>query len=250
MATSYGALCNDFYVNHKLALKMDMPSDRETVLHFFEQIRKVMPDMDRFRRFEGELALESARQDDCYRWIALRRTSLRAGMVNPDTMRDVRRFHRMLLEVSPFHLTVSALDVDYLELMFGFDLECDTDQDDVVQRALLDGSPLGELLNMKDAKSLDVQPTLGLSLSEKGDRQAYFEVKTRHRSRRGSSKPFREEPISVYLTIRQYGPVDSLEQLHKQFDDVFQDAEALVADRLIPHMLQPISRLITSDRST
>ena len=36
MATSYGALCDDFYVNQKLTLRMDMPSDRETVLHLFE----------------------------------------------------------------------------------------------------------------------------------------------------------------------------------------------------------------------
>ena len=42
-----------------------------------------MPDMSRFRRFEGELALESSRKDGKYRWIALRRTSLRTGIVNP-----------------------------------------------------------------------------------------------------------------------------------------------------------------------
>ena len=33
-------------------------------------------------------------------------------------------FHRMVLKVAPYHLTISPLDVDYLELTFGFDLEC------------------------------------------------------------------------------------------------------------------------------
>ena len=58
--TSLGALCTDFYVNQKLALKLDLPSARETVLDMFDRIRKELPNMDRFRRYDGELALESA----------------------------------------------------------------------------------------------------------------------------------------------------------------------------------------------
>ena len=53
MATSYGALCTDFYINQKLALKMDLPSDRETILHFFDLVRREMPSMHRFRRYDG-----------------------------------------------------------------------------------------------------------------------------------------------------------------------------------------------------
>jgi hypothetical protein len=57
MATSFGALCTDFYVNQKLALKMDLPGERETVLHFFDRVKKSIPAMNRFRRYDGELAL-------------------------------------------------------------------------------------------------------------------------------------------------------------------------------------------------
>ena len=39
--TTFVALCSDFYVNQKLALKMDLPSERETILHFFDRVRKV-----------------------------------------------------------------------------------------------------------------------------------------------------------------------------------------------------------------
>ena len=51
MATSYGALCTDFYVNQKLALKMDLPSDRETILHLFDRVKKTVPNMNRFHRY-------------------------------------------------------------------------------------------------------------------------------------------------------------------------------------------------------
>ena len=59
MVNSIGALCTDFYVNQKLGLKMDLPTARETVLDMFDRVRKSVPSMDRFRRYEGELSLES-----------------------------------------------------------------------------------------------------------------------------------------------------------------------------------------------
>ena len=42
MTTSYGALCSDFYINQKFALKMDLPTARETVLDLFDRIRDAL----------------------------------------------------------------------------------------------------------------------------------------------------------------------------------------------------------------
>ena len=78
MATSFGALSTDFHITHKLSLKMDLPDDRETILHLFDQVRKAEPGMRRFRRYDGELLLESSRREAEYRWMALRRTSVRS----------------------------------------------------------------------------------------------------------------------------------------------------------------------------
>ena len=246
MATSFGALCTDFYINQKLAVKMDLPYDRETVLHFFDRIRKSLPAMNRFRRYDGELALESSRKESTYTWLALRQNSIRSGHVNPETMESARTFHRLLLEQAPYHLTISPLDIDYLELMFGFDLECKRDHDEIVQAALLEGTPLGALLDVEGAKPLDAQPVLGLQLTDSGDTQAYFEVKTRTKSRRGSGRRYASEPISIFLTLRRYGPIDKLESLLTLYDDLARQAEALATDRLLPHMLTPIARLISS----
>ncbi|MBI1335937.1 MAG: hypothetical protein GC164_03135 [Phycisphaera sp.] len=251
MATSYGALCNDFYVNQKLALKMDLPQDRETILHMFDQVRKAVPAMDRFRRYDGELALESKRERD-YRWLALRRTSIRSGHVNPDSLDQAYDLHRLLLEVAPYHLTVSPLDVDYVELLYGFDLECKANHDEVIYEALLANGPMGRLLktaNLPEAKVLDVQPILGLTLSKSGDLQAYFEVKTRTRSRRGSSKRFSHEPISLFLTVRKYGPIHQVDELMENFDILRENLEALAVDRFVPDLLTPIARQITSGLS-
>jgi len=248
MATSFGALCTDFYVNQKLALKMDMPSERETILHFFDRIRKAMPSMNRFRRYDGELALESSRRDSEYKWLALRRTSIRSGHVNPQTMEEAYRFHRLLLEISPYHLTISPLDVDYLELMFGFDLECKENHDRIIYEALFADSPMADLLAEGDerGKILDVQPIFGQSLDESGELQAYFEVKTRPKSRRGSSRGYRNEPISLLLTLRKYGPIDDIDQLQAEVDALSKHAEQLATDRLVPDLLTPIAQRINA----
>lgn len=246
MATSYGALCTDFYINQKLALKMDLPSDRETVLHFFDLIRRAMPSMHRFRRYDGELALESSRRDAEYKWLALRRTTVRSGHVNPQSLAEAYQFNQLMLEFAPHHLTISPLDVDYLELMFGFDLECKDNHDEVVFDALYENTPLGKSLTLGGKKMLDVQPVFGVNLTESGDMQGYFEVKTRRRSRRGSARASRHEPISIFLTVRKYGPVDSVEDLREHFDTLASHCENLANERLVPGLLTPIARHITS----
>jgi len=248
MSTSYGALCSDFYVNQKLALKMDLPHDRETILHLFDQVRKAMPLMDRFRRYQGELALESSRRDAEYRWLALRRTSIRTGHVNPESMRDAFKLHKLILELAPYHLTISPLDIDYVELLYGFDLECKNNHDAVVYEALFSTpqSPLSNLLKVPDGRVLDVQPIWGLSLSDKGDTQAYFEVRTRTKNRKGRATKSRHEPISIFLTLRKYGPVQQIEHLQDHFKILAEYAETLAAEKLVPSLLTPIARQITS----
>lgn len=246
MATGFGALCNDFYVNHKLALRMDLPNERETVLHLYDRIRKSRPAMNHFRRFENELALESSRDDPEYYWLAMRRTSVRTGHVNPQTMEAAYDFHRLVLEVTPYHLTISPLDVDYQELMFGFDLECPSGHDEVVYEALISDSPLADLLKIPGSKLMDVQPLFGMHLDEDGYMQAYFEVKSCSKSKRGQPRRYRDEPISVFVTVRKYGPIDHIKDLVNSFDELAVCAEALATDYLIPNMLMPIARQITS----
>lgn len=246
MATSFGALCTDFYVNQKLALKMDLPSERETVLHYFDRMRKAMPTLSRFRRFEGELALESSRRDPEYRWLALRRTSVRAGHVNPTSMAEVQQFHRNILDLTPHYLSVSPLDVDYQEILFGFDLECQDNHDEVVFQALFADTPMAEAVKLPGTRYLDVQPVFGMSLSPSGDLQAYFEVKTQAKTRRGHPRQGEGEPISLFLSLRKFGPVDRVEDLPVVFDQLTEHAETLATERLVPHLLTPIAKCITS----
>ncbi len=244
MTTSYGALCSDFYINQKFALKMDLPTARETVLDLFDRIRKTIPQLDRFRRYEGELALESPNTDGQYAWLGLRQTAIKSGWVNPDSLADAYALHRLLLEICPFFLSISPLDVDFVELMFGFDLEARGNHDAIVYEALFRDTPAGKLIDLEGTQPLDVQPFLGMSLTEKCDLQAYFEVKTRTQTRDVRAGEYTQEPISVYLTVRKYGEVRTPEDLLTAFDELRGQAERLADERVLPHLLAPLREAI------
>ena len=244
MTTSFGALCTDFYINQELSLKMDLPGERETVLGMFDRVRTELPSMERFHRYTDELALESPRVEGEYRWLAMRRQSIRTGHVNPPDFTEAYRLHRLILQTAPYFLSISPLDVDCLELLFGFDLECKANQHEIVHEALVANSPLAELLNYDEAKALDVQPVIGMALSSKCDVQAFFEVKTRTTHAQVRRNRYRTEPISIFLTIRRYGTIKEPDELLKIFDELAKHAEHLAQEKVVPNLLMPVNRAI------
>ncbi len=246
MAESYKALCNDFYVNMKLTLKMDLPKSRETILDMFERLRRTFPDMKNFRRFKDECALESAQTDFPHRWAAVKGNYLRAGTVNAEQMDDAYTLHQMLLKLAPSYLSISPLDFDYIELLYGFDLLAPGNHDSIVLDALLAGSPLSALIDVPDATPIDFQPMVGLAMPRRGDLEVFFEVKTRPGQGHVRRDPEAGDPISVYLTLRKFGPIGEITDLPGVLTDLCEKGEELVRSRVVPGLLVPIRDAIGS----
>jgi hypothetical protein len=239
MTASYGALCTDHYVNLKLGLKLELSQGRDTVLSLFERVRRQYPGMTEFRKYKDELALESPARDTPHRWVAVRSNSVRAGVVNPDVSCDAYRLHETLLEVSPYYLSISPLDVDFVEVLYGFDLAAGGNHDEIVAETLLGGSPLAQLFEPEEGRPIDCQPMVGVSLED--GTEAFFEVRTRpteNRRERG------DEPISVYLTLRRHGPIDELQQLGHHFKVLTAHGEELVETRVLPMLVNPLREAI------
>ncbi len=244
-STSLGALCTDFYVNQRLGLTLDLPSHRESVLDLFGRLRKELPELDRFRRFAGELALESPEIAGRYAWVALQRTCVRSGWVNPDDLDAPYRLHRLLLETAPWFLSITPLDIECLELVFGFDLEVTGDRNEVVFDALLSGSALAEVVHRGREHLADVQPLIAMSLDEAGQTQSSVEIKTRGGHREGVGDDA-SAPLSVYLMMRRNGPIQDLKELPAVFGTLAGHAERMVEDRVIPSILMPLHARIVS----
>jgi hypothetical protein len=244
MTDSFRALCNDHYINQKIQTKLELPRSRETVLEFFERTRRQFPSMGSFRRFRDELALESPQADQPHRWLAIRNNTLRSGTVNAPTAADAYSLHETVIDIAPAFLSISPLDVDFIELLYGFDLTSGGNHDAIVLDALIPGSPLAALLEIPGAVATDYQPIIGMTMGNRGDMEIYFEVKTRaagntHREGAG-------DPISVYLTLRRMGPFAELKDLRIAFQRLVKHGEDLIERRVVPGLLVPIRQAISS----
>ncbi|MEM7756384.1 MAG: hypothetical protein AAF297_12215 [Planctomycetota bacterium] len=245
MASSYRALCSDFYVNQKVSVKLDLPRGRDTILELYERVRREFPAMGTFRRYKDELALESPMPDHPHRWLAVRSGNIRSGVVNPDDFDEAYGLHRCVLEVAPYFLSISPLDIEYIEVLYGFDLSAPGNQDQLVADALLAGSPLGELFEFEGGTPIDFQPLVGMAVrgspgATRPDTEAHFEVKTRS----GGGEAGEGEPISLYVTLRRHEPVADLKDLTRVFGELAEAGQELIEERAIPALLTPLRNAI------
>ena len=172
------------------------------------------PATNSFRRYRDELALESPQSDTPHRWLAVRANTLRTGTVNPQRMPEAYALHRHVLEAAPAYLSITALDIDHIELLYGFDLLAGGNHDAIVLEALMQGSPMSALMDIPGASPTDCQPVVGFNLGEKGETEVHFEVKTRPPANQPRD-PEGQDPISVYLILRRFGPVQDIKDLER-----------------------------------
>ncbi len=243
----YGAFCEDFYVNMRLGSQLTLPHNRETVLHLFERVQRAYPTMTRFRKSEnGEYNLEEDRGSNAYRWISLEQKRLSSGHVNPSNFEESLNLHNVLLENAPHHLGISPIEIDYLDVLFGFDLGFGGNHDEIIAESLFRESPLFCITEEPGARAVDFQPTVTVSLSEDCRLQARIDVVTRTSSYQVRTGDYSDDVISVYLIVRRYWGDQPKDPLEKLFREMAERADSLCNSYVLPRILRPISEAIAS----
>ena len=93
----YTSLCDDFGVYVYTNTKMELPSRRETVLHFFDSLQKTFPQMTDFdARESGEFVLEEDREKGNYRYVSLESRRLCSGYVNPPSVEEADAYDKKM----------------------------------------------------------------------------------------------------------------------------------------------------------
>lgn len=247
MSNPYSAFCEDFYVNMRLGSQLALPHGRDTLLHFFERVQKAFPAMSKFRKnSDGEYNLEEDRGSSSYRWASLESKRLSAGHVNPETFEDALKLHGLLLDMAPHHLGISPLEIDYLDLLFGFDLAFGGNHDEIIAESLYAGSPLTCLTEETGARPVDFQPTVTVALSDDCRLQARIDVVTRTSSYQVRTGDYNEDVISVYLIVRRYWGDRPKEPMPQILSEMAEKADQLCTNYIIPRVLRPISSAIAS----
>jgi hypothetical protein len=243
----YNADADDFYVNVNLNTEMELPTGRDTVLHFFEQMRKAFPDLQNFfSRESGDLVLEGDKDQEEYRWVAIEPKRLCSGHVNPETLADAYRQHEMVLDLAPHLLTISVLDCEALDVMYGFDFTFEGNHDEVVAEAFGVGPAMEGLFEVPGARVINFEPSLTLALDESCRLQCRLSVETRTNAYQVRTGEFPDDQISVYFTVRQYwgtGPEMSFTESFRRQREIGEDAIQRI---VVPRVVRPLAQAIAS----
>lgn len=243
--TKYSGLANEYYVNMNLNTELELSSNRDTLLHFFEQVKKRYPTMRNFySRERGDYVLEEDKDDGNYRWATVEQKRICSGFVNPPSIAEAVKQHEMILESIPYTLSLSPLDCESLNFMFGFDFLYRGNHHELLLEALGVSPAFEKLLEAPDARLVSNELSIQIALDDDCRTQCRLSVEPRTTAYNVRSGDFAEETLSVYFTLRRYGSLPAGETFVSQFQMLHQMAEDLLDSYVVDNVLIPLQQAI------
>jgi len=241
----YTSLCDDFYINMNLGTEMELPANRETILHFFERVQKTFPTMRNFYcRDRGDFVLEEDKDQGSYRWCTIEPRRVCSGHVNPDSIDAAMQQHRLVLELAPYNLSISPLDCEALDLLFGFDFTYRGNHNALVAEALGVNPAMERMADVPNATVINHEPSLTIALDEECRLQCRLSLETRTNAYQVRTGEYPEEQLSVYVTARQYGSLSPDCTYGETLDRLAQICHKVIEGHVIEHVLHPLARTI------
>ena len=243
---NYVTACDDFGLYTYLNTRMDLPSNSETVLHFFEAIQKSYPSLSDFDRRDGEFLLEEEREQGSYRLVGMDNRRIWSGYMNPPVLEDADEQHERILELAPYHLDLSPLNCDAVDVMFAFDFVYSGNHDEVVAEALAKDSPFETFLTMPGTKMLNFEPSIMIALDEACRLQCRLNIETRTTAFQVQSGNYAETPITVYFTVRQFWNKQPFKTFVESYQNQRRIAQELVDTYILPQVVKPLGETIAT----
>ena len=241
----YSTFSDDFYVNVNLNTEMDLPSGREALLHYFEQTQKHFPTMRNFyNRDRAEYVLEEEKDRGRYRWTTVEPRRVCSGHVNPDSIDDALKLHEVIMETLPYALSVSPLDCESLNVMFGFDFTYRGNHNQLIADALGVTPAFERLLEIPGSNVVSWEPSFQIALDDDCKMQCRLSIETRTSAYHVRTGEFPEEQLSVYLTARRYGSFEVGESLAEATLRMANLCREVVDDHIVNHVLRPLQQAI------
>ncbi|MBL8830033.1 MAG: hypothetical protein JNM18_23845 [Planctomycetaceae bacterium] len=241
----YSSLCDDFYVNMNLSTEMELPNSRETVLHFFERVRKQFPEMRNFScREKGDFVLEEDKDRGAYRWATIEQRRVCSGQVNPTDIDQALAQHRLILELAPYMLSVSPLDCEALDLLFGFDFTYRGNHNQLVAEALGLSPSMERMLEAPNAQVINFEPSVTLALDRECRLQCRLSIESRTNAYQVRTGDYPEEQLTVFLTARKYGSLGPDSSFGDALDELTQVCYDMVDNYVVDNVLRPLARAI------
>lgn len=237
---------DDFYINMNLATELDLPQNRESVLHFFEQVRRRFPEMANFySREKSEYVLEEEKERGAYRWVSSEPRRLNSGTVNPESIESAFELHRTILELVPYELSITPLDCESLSVMFGFDFGYRGNHNEILTQAIGVAPALEKLISQPYGKVLSNEPSIQFSLDEECRTQCRVSFESRTTAYQVRTGEYSEDQLSVYMTVRRFDSLGPNEAFHTEFSRLAALGRDLIDEFLVGNVLRPLQEAIS-----
>lgn len=244
--SEYGVFSDEFYVNMNLSTEMELLQSRESVLHYFEQVRRQFPNMNNFySREAGEYVLEEEKVDDRYRWTSVETKRVNSGVFNPNSYQDAIEQHRLVLERVPYDLSITPLDCESLSITVGFDFACRANHNELLAEVLGLPSKLERFNEDANAKLLSYEPVLHFSLDKDCRTQCRVSFESRTNAFQIRTEEYGEESMSVYVTVRRYDSLGANESYASEFGRLAALCQNLIDEHVVTGILRPLQEAIS-----
>ena len=241
----FTSLSDDFYVNMYLRTEMDLPSHRDSVLSFFEQIQKKYPTMKNFsNRDKGDFILEEDKDQGMYRWCSIDSRRLSSGYVNPPEVEDALEQHKLVLDIIPYMLSFSPMDCEAIDLLYGFDFTYRGNHNQLVAEALGVSPAIERLAEVPGTSVINYEPSFTLALDDDCQLQCRLSIETRTGWYQIRTGDYAEDQLSVYLTTRHVGSLRPQSSLVEIFDKLARTSSEMVEEYVIDNILRPLAQTI------
>lgn len=236
---------DDHFINLTLNTQMALPESRDTLLHFFGQVKKHYPGMTNFYgRDSSDFVLEEDKESPSYRWVSTEKRRIFSGHVNPETSDDAITLHHLILELIPYSLSVSELDCESMNLTYGFDFNFCGNQNQLLADALGFHPAFESLAHLPDIALLRNEPSLEFTFGEESQVQCRLSIETRTNAYHVRTGNYPDDQLSVYLTARHTGSLEGGETFHTLLDRLNLACTSLIEGHLVEHVLQPLQQAI------
>lgn len=245
MSTSYSSFCDDFSVDLYVNTELALPSERDTLLTFFERIQKQFPEMGNFyRRDNGDFCLEGDRDSGQYKWTAVEIDRLGVGVVNPDDLNQAYELDKAVLDVAPYMLGLSHLDIESLDVTFALDFDYQGNHDEVIAEAFFSETAFASLFNDKNSKPVSFSPAVIFALDDDCRLQARLTIESHTGVYELRTGKYKDEPITLFFTIRQYPSPDEKFDAAASFEKQFELIQELMNEKILPNFVSPLTSAI------
>ena len=243
---AFDSLADDFYSNLTLATEMPLAGNRESILHYVEQLQKRFPDLEHFyARAKNDYIIEGNKDSGRYRWSSVEPRRVASGYVNPPTVEEAIEQHRDALDIAPYALSISPLDCESLDLLFGFDFTYRGDHNRLVTEALGLPPAFENLALSSHARFVNHEPSITLAIDEDCRVQCRIGVETRTTPDQLRTGEFSEEQLSVYVNTRRFGSISPKLGYAGTIDYLAKVSREILESYVVGSILEPLAKSIS-----